>query len=94
MCLNANAAEGQGSTVQLWACYYNPSGPYGLAGNEAWDFGDWYANMQSGINPYPIFLGSGDFCLGADQSKDNDLPGGTEISIANYRSGTAEQYWS
>jgi hypothetical protein len=94
MCLNVNAAEGQDSHAQLWACYYDPSGPYGLAANEAWDFGDWYANMQSGINPYPLFLGSGDFCLGADQNKDNDLPDGTAISISNYRSGTADQYWS
>ena len=75
------------------------SEPDGLAFNEAWDFGAWYANMRSGINPYPIFLGTGDFCLDADNenadpSKNNELPDGTEVTMWDYYHVARNQYWS
>jgi hypothetical protein len=99
MCLNVNKRSGDGSAAQLWDCYHYAYGPYGLAINEAWDFGDWYANMTSATNPSPLFLGSSDFCLGADSqgdgpSKGNNLPDGTEVDIWNYSHVAASQYWS
>jgi len=98
-CLNVNKALGDGSAAQLWDCYHNPSAPYGLAINEAWDFGDWYANMTSAVNPSPLFLGSSNFCLDTDNqavglSKGNELPDGTEATIQDYSNVAASQYWS
>jgi hypothetical protein len=98
-CLNVNKALGDGSAAQLWDCYHNLSGPYGLAINEAWDFGDWYANMTSAVNPFPLFLGSSDFCLDTDNqgvgaSKGDELPDGTEVDIQNYSDVAPNQYWS
>ncbi len=99
MCLNVNATAGRGTHAQLWNCYYNPNKPDGLAFNEAWDFGAWYANMRTGINPYPIFLGTGDFCLDADNenadpSKNNELPNNTEVTMWDYYHVARNQYWS
>jgi len=99
MCLNVNERLGGGSAAQLWDCYHNADAPYGLAINEAWDFGNWYANMMSPANPSPLFLGSSDFCLDADNpgvglSKGNEPPDGTEVDIQNYSHMTASQYWS
>jgi hypothetical protein len=98
-CLNVNKAKGDGSAAQLWDCYHNSYAPYGLAINEAWDFGDWYAGMTSAVNPFPLFLGSSDFSLDADNqgggaSKGNELPDGTEVDIQNYSNVAASQYWS
>jgi len=97
-CLNANSYQGHGSPAKLWDCYSNSSNPDGIADNEAWDFGDWYANMQSGVNPFPIFLGSGDLCLDADKfnadpKNNNDLPDGTKIIIWDYDNRAPDQYW-
>jgi hypothetical protein len=99
MCLNVNKALGDGSAAQLWDCYHYAYGPYGLAVNEAWDFGDWYVGMTSAINPSPLFLGSSDFCLGADSQsadpgKGNNLPDGTMVGIWPYSHAVANQYWS
>jgi hypothetical protein len=98
MCLNVNEKSGDGSAAQLWDCYHYSYGPNSLAINEAWDFGDWYANMTSRINPYPLFLGSSDFSLSTDnqgsgQSNGNSLPDGTEVDIWNYSRLAANQYW-
>jgi hypothetical protein len=98
MCLNVDTNRGQGTYAQLYNCYYNPNEPDDLALNEAWDFGDWYDNIKSGINPYPVFLGSGDFCLNADSQntgpgKNNQLPDGSEVILRNYYHVTPGQYW-
>jgi hypothetical protein len=98
-CLNVNKRLGDGSAAQLWDCYHNASASYGLAINEAWDFGDWYANMTSAVNPLPLFLGSSDFCLDTDSqgvgpSEGNELPDGTEVDIQDYSNAAASQYWS
>ncbi len=56
--------------------------------------------MKSGTNPYPIFLGPGDFCLDAnndntDPGKNNPLPDGTTVTMWDYYSTVARnQYWS
>lgn len=99
MCLNVDMNAGNGTHAQLWNCYYNSSGPDGLAVNEAWDFGTWYTGMTSGINPYPIFLGSGDFCLAADNenadpSENDQLPDGTAVTMWDYYHVARNQYWS
>jgi hypothetical protein len=98
-CLNVNPRKGQGSPAQLWDCYPNSSGPNGLAVNEAWDFGDWYTNVKSGISAYPIFFGSGDYCLNAGNEnggtgKNNEVPAGTVASGSDYDQVAAGQYWS
>jgi hypothetical protein len=98
MCLNVDKAKGDGSAAQLWDCYHYAYGPYGLAINEAWDFGDWYAGMTAAINPSPLFLGSSDFSLGADSQsadpgKGNNLPDGTMVGIWPYSHPVANQYW-
>jgi hypothetical protein len=99
MCLNVDESKGDGSPAQLYDCYHNPDAPYGLAVYEAWDFGDWYADMKSAISPSPFFLGSSDFCLeadnhGADPSKGSELSDGTEVDIQHYSHLAANQYWS
>jgi transcriptional regulator with XRE-family HTH domain len=99
MCLNVNEKSGDGSAAQLWDCYTYAYGPNGLAVNEAWDFGDWYANMTSAIAPSPMFLGSSDFCLDAETldagpSKGNEPPDGIAVDIRNYSQVAANQYWS
>jgi hypothetical protein len=99
MCLNANEKLGDGSAAQLWNCYDYAYGPYGLAINESWDFGGWYANMRSAIQPSPLFLGSSNFCLdaesqGADASEGSELPDGIAVDIRNYSHMAANQYWS
>jgi hypothetical protein len=99
MCLNVDESSGNGSPAQLYGCYHNADAPYGLALNEAWDFGDWYADMKSAVSPSPFFLGSSDFCLEADNhgaalSKASDLSDGTEVDIQPYSHLAANQYWS
>jgi hypothetical protein len=99
MCLNVDMNAGRGTQAKLWDCYRNSGAPYGLAINEAWDFGAWYNNVKSGVNPYPIFLGSSDFCLdadrgSADQSTNNQLPDNTEVTMWDYYHVTRNQYWS
>jgi hypothetical protein len=99
MCLNVNKNLGDGSPAQLWDCYTRSYGPYGLAINEAWNFGAWYVNMTSATNPSPLFLGSSNFCLDAGSqdagpaSGGNGLPDGTDIDIQNYAYPAASQYW-
>ena len=83
-CLNADHVGGltKGEVVQLWDCY--------PAGNEAWDFGDWYQSVSSGTSSYPIYLGSGSLCLDADKF---DLRDGTAVHIWD-QYDTATQFWS
>ena len=99
MCLNVTADAGQGTHAHLWNCYPTQNGPYGLASYEAWDFGTWYDNMTTVTNPYPIFLGSGDFCLDAnndnsDPSGNNQLPDGATVTMWDYYHLSRNQYWS
>jgi hypothetical protein len=88
MCLNADSINGfrNGHRTQLWNCYRldHP------AESESWDFGDWYDNVKSGAKSYPIFLGSGVFCLDADKF---NLRDGNAVNIWNQYT-TANQYWS
>jgi hypothetical protein len=99
MCLNVNKDLGNGSPTQLWNCYRRAYGPYGLAINEAWNFGDWYANRTSASNPSPFFLSPGNFCLdagnqGAESATGaNELLDGTEVGIQDCADPTASQYW-
>ena len=99
MCLNVNKDKGPGTHAQLWDCYPKAEEPDGLAVNEAWDFRTWYDNMKSGTNPYPIFLGSSDYCIEAgqgiaDPSKNTQLPDHTDVTMWNYYHVASNQYWS
>lgn len=84
MCLNANNLGGMsnGHIVELWDCY--------AAGNEAWDFGDWYTAVGAGTHSYPIFARNGRLCLDADKW---DLRDGTSVRIWT-QYPTANQFWS
>jgi hypothetical protein len=84
MCLNANNLGGlnNGHIVQLWDCY--------PAGNEAWDFGDWYAAVSAGTRSYPLFARNGRLCLDADKW---DLRDGTSVRIWT-QYPAANQFWS
>jgi hypothetical protein len=83
-CLNADNIGGLAPSrnVQLWNCY--------PAGNEEWDFGDWYSGLKSGASSYPIFVKFGNLCLDADKF---DLRDGTTVHIWN-QYPTASQFWS
>jgi len=99
MCLNVTADAGQGTHAHLYNCYPTANGPYGLSAYEAWDFGTWYDKVKSGTNPYPIFLGTGNFCLDAnndntDPGKNNRLPNGTTVTMWDYYHVARNQYWS
>lgn len=88
-CMNVDNIKGldNGHKIQLWGCH-NGS-------NEFWDFGDWYQNMKSGTNPYPLFLGSSSFCLDADKYHlvaSGNLSYGTSVHLWNYYA-TSNQYW-
>lgn len=55
--------------------------------------------MTTVTNPYPIFLGSGDFCLDAnndnsDPSGNNQLPDGATVTMWDYYHLSRNQYWS
>jgi hypothetical protein len=85
-CLNADQIGGlrKGHRAQLWDCYRSSTG------NESWDFGDWYAHIMAGSGPYPLYLGSHEFCLDADKS---DLAIGDEVLLwTEY--GAPNQLWS
>jgi hypothetical protein len=87
MCLNASnrGGLGNGHQVQLWRCFRVNN-----AGNESWDFGDWYRNVKPGVHSYPIFLPVDRFCLDADK---NDFRDGDGVNIWN-QWPTANQFWS
>jgi hypothetical protein len=88
-CLNVRnlGGLGNGQPTMLWSCYEAP--------NESWDFGDWLHNMQSGINPYPLFLASRNFCLDADKFEipiSGKMSGGIGVNLWTYYP-TSNQYW-
>lgn len=83
-CLNAQKIGGtmrDGSKTMLWDCY--------RANNESWDFGDWYQNVKSGRNSYPILMHTDRFCL--DASNTYGQIGEVDIRV---QSATASQFWS
>jgi hypothetical protein len=85
MCLNADNRGGGmrvGRIVQLWDCY--------PAGNEAWDFGDWYTAVSTRGRSYPLFARSGRLCLDADKY---DLRDGTPVRVWT-QYAAANQFWS
>ena len=94
MCLNANDSGGgvhQKSTVQLWECYWR-HGASPATFVESWDFGTWLQAMKSGAKSYPLFLGSGNFSVDAD---DRSLQNGldtTTVSMINHYTVPWE-YW-
>jgi len=93
-CLNADNRGGgihQESRVQLWDCYLPRRHDF-TRFNEAWDFGTWLHAMQSGATSYPLFLGTGNYSLDAD---DKSLQGGLSaapVSIINHYTVSWE-YW-
>lgn len=84
MCLNADNIGGLQNrhAVQLWNCY--------PAGNEAWDFGDWYQAVSAQSKSYPLFVASGRLCLDADR---DDLRIGTPVHIWT-QYAASNQFWS
>jgi hypothetical protein len=59
---------------------------------ESWDFGTWLHAMASGAKSYPLFLGSGDFSVDADdQSLANGLATTTVSMISHYT--VPWEYW-
>jgi hypothetical protein len=93
MCLNANNSGGgvhQRSGLQLWECYPPRANPGRF--NEFWDFGTWLQAMQSGAKSYPLFLGSGNFSVDADdRSLGNGLDTVSVSMIDHYT--VAWEYW-
>jgi hypothetical protein len=85
-CLNAdNIPElNNGHIVQLWDCYNGP--------NEYWDFGDWRDRANPRISPYPLFLGTEQFCLDADKYHMR-IGDGDPVHIWTYY-GPPNQLWS
>jgi hypothetical protein len=94
MCLNANSSGGgvhQRSGVQLWQCYWR-HGASPTSFVESWDFGTWLHAIKSGAKSCPLFPGSGNFSVDAD---DHSLQNGFDtvsVSMINHYTVPWE-YW-
>jgi hypothetical protein len=86
-CLNAQYIGGlaNGHKTMLWNCYQSP--------NEYWDFGDWYENVKSRGQAYPIFVQWASLCLDADKFDFGNGGGGAPVNIWD-QYPTANQFWS
>jgi hypothetical protein len=95
MCLNADNRGGgvhQRSKVQLWKCGWPRQGVDPARYNEYWDFRAWLTALKSGANSYPLFLGSGNFSVDADDHALGDGLGTATVSMINHYT-VAWEYW-
>lgn len=83
-CLDAVTIGGaaNGRPVQLWECGDS-------TGEQYWDFGDWYRNVNQKSSPAPLELNTGPYGLDADASKSRN---GDPVRIWKLRN-TTNQLW-